>query len=390
MLAPLLLLSLAAHAESWCAEPLWVHEWGVEVFNADGVRRPPPGLPASFYRGAGGAPADGTPVRDLPVDSGVRALPVLQFYAPRGWGRQVPVAIEVGFTRGAASAWYPQVDTFRSAADAHDGPALAARSALLAQRATRQPFGERDPLPADPTAQLAWEALTLTPEPSAAPLPAEQPWVEALRVQPALWVERGAERERFVFYEADTAERPALRVERGESWAPDRPHYVLHNASGHPVHDVLVLQDHGARSFYAPQIPAGAAAGFLLDEAQVEDPAALLKDKLVDRELPAAPADYRWDRDDCVMGRDPALPVSAAQGHRLFADEVEAILSIWGPRLLEQRGTVILYREDPAALDALMPLSIYTDMYHFVELSRLGLVLVEGVDLAAMSAEGAR
>lgn len=27
-----------AHARSWCANPLWVHEWGVHVFNAAGER----------------------------------------------------------------------------------------------------------------------------------------------------------------------------------------------------------------------------------------------------------------------------------------------------------------------------------------------------------------
>ncbi len=41
----------------------------------------------------------------------------------------------------------------------------------------------------------------------------------------------------------------------------------------------------------------------------------------------------------------------------------------------------VLYREDPAALDAAAPLSIYTDMHHFVRMSRTGLVLWEGVAL---------
>jgi len=32
MLLAALLLSLSAQAESWCASPLYVHEWGVQVF----------------------------------------------------------------------------------------------------------------------------------------------------------------------------------------------------------------------------------------------------------------------------------------------------------------------------------------------------------------------
>src|SRR5688572_14299011 len=92
-----------SQAESWCAEPLWVHEWGVQVFAAGGRgRRVGPNgvrLPSYFHnRPSGARVAAGPPVRGMDVDGGMRALPVLHFYSPGSWS-PVPVGIEVGFTR---------------------------------------------------------------------------------------------------------------------------------------------------------------------------------------------------------------------------------------------------------------------------------------------------
>lgn len=388
MLLAALLFSLSAQAESWCASPLYVHEWGVEVFRADGHREPPVELPSWFYGGPGAGSPEGEPVRNLPADSGIRTLPVVHFYTPRVWGGPTPVAVEVGFREGQASAWYPQADLVRPADQANGALAYAARLALEVQRSNRVPFGEpMAPLPGDPTAQLAWDALTLTPEPTNEPLETDVGWVHTLRDLDALWVERGGESERFLFYEADTRERPALRVERGETWTPERPHYLLHNDSEHAVHDVLVVHDGGEASFFAPSIPAGSSAGFLLDGAQVEDPRGLLERRLVDADLDEAPSQVRWDLDDCVMMRDPSVPARKADGHRLFEPEVDAILDVWAERFFEQDRTTILYREDAASLDRLVPLSVYTDMYHYVQLRRLSLILWQGLNLEAMTTE---
>ena len=389
MLIAALLLSASVQAESWCAYPLHAHEWGVEVFRADGWREPPVDMPTWFHGDAPGAGPEGAPVRSLPADSGVRTLPVVHFYAPARWADEVPLAVEVGFTQGEAAAWYPQADLLRSAEQANSRGARRQLAELQEQRAERQPFAyEGGLLPGDPTAQLAWEALGLTPQPRNEALATDVDWVPLLRGLDALWVNQGDESERFLFYEADTRERPALRVERGGTWSPDRPHYLLHNDTEHPVHDVFVLAEGGTLGFYAPQIPAGASAGFLLDKPGPDDPRALLTSALVDRDEPAPATDYSWAREDCVMGRDPAVPVTEAESHRLFEAEVDAILQVWGDRFFGQEGTVILYREDTGALAELMPLSIYTDMFHFVDLRRLGLVLWEGLDLEAMTEVG--
>jgi hypothetical protein len=373
---------VAAQAESWCASPLVAHEWGVHVIRADGGEVEAPPLPSWFHRGEVPDTVVAEPVRDLPADSGIRTLPVVQLYAGPGWGPSVPLAIEVGFTGAEASSWFPQVDRRVDAARASTVAAVLGRTRLATERAARRPFGrDTTSLPPDPTKQLGWDQLKLSQgaEPSAPLAPAEQPWVEALRQVPhALWVERGAERDRFLFYEADTHAPPDVVLQRGDTWSPERPHYVARNTSDWAVHDLLIVAD--GKAWTAPTVPAGATAGFLLD--QPLDREAVL-DRLRARWTDPAgpPVDYRWREQDCVMMRDPAVPVENARGHRLYPPELDVVLGVWADRLLAADGVHLVYREDPAALDARMPLALYTDMFHFVELDRLGLVLVEGLAL---------
>ena len=61
--------------------------------------------------------------------------------------------------------------------------------------------------------------------------------------------------------------------------------------------------------------------------------------------------------------------------------EVDVLLSVWADRLLASDGVRVVYREDTAALDALMPASLYTSMFWYVQWRRLGVVLVEGLTL---------
>ena len=81
------------------------------------------------------------------------------------------------------------------------------------------------------------------------------------------------------------------------------------------------------------------------------------------------------------MQRDPAQPFESAMGHQLYANEANVLIDLWGPRFFDAPGTTIVYREDVRYLDQVMPLSIYTDMYHYVELHRAGLAVIEGVQL---------
>ena len=385
------LLPLTALAESWCAVPLHAHEWGVQVFDGDGATiQMTPDLPGFFHSSPPAQRTPSTNVRDLPPDSGIRALPVLHFYGEQGMGDpRIPVGIEVGFKHGDASVWFPQVDGHVPAAVANSTVAKATRDALRADRAKRQPRNLHHlNLPADPTRQLVWDRLELTSKPLNTPLPPEVPWVDALRsVDDALWVNRDAESERFVFYEANTRERPALRVTRATDWSKARPQYVLHNDGAHPVHDVFVIKrEADARHlFYAPTLAAKGQAVFELT-ADVSDAAFKKATHETLRSQLITPPKDRTFKGFCEEDpRDPAIPVEVTSGSKLFEAEADALLQIWSPRFFERDGTTIVYREDIGYLDEVMPLSIYTDMYRFVELSRTGLVVWQNLDLQALS-----
>lgn len=389
-LAALAALALAAvpsesSAESWCADPLWVHEWGVHTFASGGGERggAGPRLPRYFHHRPTRPQAAGPPVRGLPVDSGVRALPVIHFYAGRAW-RPVPLGLEVGFASGSATRWYPQVDARTPAAQANSSASEAARRRLLTSREARPQGQGGPPLGRDPTRQLHWDALVLTAQPRHRRARSRVGWVDRFRgFGSALWVNGAHESERFLFYEGDTRETPALRVERGPTHGPGRRHLVLRNVGSDDVHDVFYVHREAGRRyvFFAPRIPASRTAGFVVEDhavAQADFAARTrdaLRDRLVDGAQPAPPTETRWD--PCVMMRDPAIPTEQGGGHRLYAHEVDAILDLWGPRFFERSGSTIVYREDVATLDREMPLSVYTDMYHHVQLRRLGLAVIE-------------
>ncbi len=370
------------HAMSWCAQPIWAHEWGVVVFGANGVRTAGPGVPANFHTsaGTGGASAADPPVRHGDSDSGDRFLPVMQFFT-YGSG-PIPIGLEVGVRYGTASAWYPQVDHRTPASDANGPLALASRTRLLADRARRSPFGPPLLLGRDPTRQLAWDHLELTDAPTHAAAASTTPWVDRLRAMPAArWVNGARESERFVFYEANTSETAAITIERGPEYGPGRRHLILRNRSTHPVHDVVLVHREAAGLYVitAPQIPAGQTAGFILEDHRADAAAfTTATDEWLRASMNAETA-ARYD--GCVMQRDPAVPVETATGHSVFGEEGDVILDTWGARFFNALGTNVVYREDTAHLDEVMPLSLYTDMFHFIVLNRLGLALVENLTL---------
>lgn len=390
----MLAIPASASARSWCAEPLYVHEWGVQAFDGSGARQSPATIPSWFHRAPGPTPggAPGTPVRDLPIDSGERYLPILHFYVAGELHAPIPVGVSVGFTQGEASLWYPQVDARRSAALANTPQAAAERVALMQARNARR-FGSPLTLgsPRDPTRQLTWDRLMLSTSPTHRAHRSAVPWVRALRAFDSLWVNGASESERFVFYEAQTSEQVALTITRGDTWAPDHRHLVLHNRGTHAVHDVFLTHREGRRRFVVsvPSIPAGRSASIVLEEHLTarRDFAAstrgALRARLVDSAAPEPPNERTWiaGGPQCVMGRNPAIPVDRSEGHRLYTHEVDAMLDVWGPTFFDARGTTITYREDTEYLDEVMPLSLHTEMHHFARLRRAGLAVWKNVPL---------
>ncbi len=402
LLAPLAALALAlvpspSRAEMWCADPLWAHEWGVVVFGSSrATRGAGPSLPAHFHRPGGTrTPSQGTPARDLAVDSGMRELPVLAFYTAGTWAPPVPIGLDVGFRDGEATRWFPDVDVHRTFADVTSATARAGRERLVQERGGRARGAPGGTTSRDPSRQLGWDLLELSDVPRHAVTRATEPWVRALRDVPrALWVNRttasGGESERFVFYEGQTRETPALRVTRGPTWSATRRHLFLENTSGHPVHDVFLVHREAGHTYvlHVASIPAHAHAGYVLEDHDVAASGLraatrdALRTSLIDPTETAAPTSSSWGGPaGCVMQRDPAIPFDRASDHRLYAAEIDVVLDAWGARFFDAQGTTLVYREDIAQLDAAMPLSIHTDMQHHVALRRLGLALVENVTL---------
>ncbi len=339
------LVSQPSRGELWCASPLVVQEWGVHVFDRGRVTTPDPDLRFFHTPTNTRAAARPIPVRSLPVDSGMRKLPVMHFFSERGG--DIPVAIEVGFKDGTASHWWPDVDVFDAQAP-HE---------------------------------LEWQRLDLSRQAKGktGPMP---PWADLARAIPnALWVNRGPLAERFVFYDGATTERVALALARGPDWKRAHRQYTLKNTSAFAVHDVMFMHREGGQTylFVAPMIAAGATASFVL-EAHAAKPDALpaaLRGMLVVAPGVAVSG-------ECVMGRDPSQPFVNVSGHRLNPGVVDLILSVWSQRFFggaASTETKVLYREDNAYLAAQVPLAVYTDMYNYVVLSRASLALWEGVVL---------
>jgi hypothetical protein len=367
-----LVLVTGALARSWGADPLVAHEWGVTVLTGDASAPEAPPLPAYFHRPGDPFALAAAPVRTLPPDSGLRTLPVVHLYAPDPSTDAIPLAVEVGFAEGEASVWYPAVDRRIGADEAHGPEAAAQRALLVARRTELTPQGLREDLGPDPTRQLHWTSLGLTTSPRGRPVRTDTAWVGAARELPhALWVNQGTESERFLFYEADTVETPAVTV------SADGTTLVVTNRSAHPVHDVWVQHDG-----LAALVGAVAPGATLRAHAEFLD-AVALKRELTQRWTTDAtlPLQRDWTHDECVMMRDPMLPVEEASDHRLFPAELDLLWSVWEERLLLADGDRVVYREDPAALDRVMPVSLYTDMRHDVRWSRLGLVVVEHLEV---------
>lgn len=388
--AAMLCVTQPAWARSWCARPLTAHEWGVQVFDSTGAPKPGKKLPAYFHHSASSTAAKTSRVADLPPDSGIRDLPVLHFYAGE-YDDNIPVGVSVGFSAGEASAWFPQVDVRRTAAVSNSPAATAQRNKLLELRTA-----PRVALPDDTTKQLQWNQLLLTrkPAPSATAATTEVPWISSARaISEALWVNHDTQTERFAFYEAPTTERPTVEVQRGPTWAAGNRHYILRNVGKFAVHDVYFVVREGDALFVfnAPAIPANASAGFVVEQHRVS-PAniaaatvdALRKGLVITS--PASPtgkqsAASTTEPRDCIMMRDPAVPVESSTGFALFPREADLFLSEWHSAMFDGQGTTIVYREDERYLEQVMPLSIFTDMYHFVELHRASFAIWQNVKL---------
>lgn len=156
---------------------------------------------------------------------------------------------------------------------------------------------------------------------SGGPLPDRSPpWWDACRVPGAAHVSAGEEGERFLFYEAPLAPpAPPTFFSGGDAFV------VV--AGTAPVHDALWIRRDGTRLWYAAIDHVAASA---MERAPVREVTeAALKEDLRRRLV----------------------------GAGLFEDEADAMLRVWGESF-DGAPPAVIYRLDPATVDATCPLAI--------------------------------
>ncbi|MHB9134585.1 MAG: hypothetical protein ACYDBB_26225 [Armatimonadota bacterium] len=388
------------------AQPLVVHEWGVHVFDWQGNSRISGELPAFMYTDAKpGLPVPvAQHVKDLPPDSGMRFKPILYFY-PQGYRTDnVPVGVEVRFAFGHANAWWPQVSQYRTPAQVAqavpvDWPAWQAMH-------RNRIFAPLTKVPDDERFELVWYNLTLTPKaPPNLPLaggdlPADH-WVQQAREVDSHFVSNGKEAEKFLFYEGKTTEKPAFTILPPDGGVDD--HYHLVNVSDFPLYDVFAIYRDTKRGVvwmrYLAELPPvptrlgdcgeqGTATQItalpIPDVAHLPGGTAAADQAVTTRarerllEALTAGEFYSVPVGDL---RDPADFQPPTRMAQLYPAEARALEAIWHKDFFTAEGLTVLYRESPAYLDQAMPLRLFTDMHHFIKLSRCGLVLNQRIPL---------
>ncbi len=395
-------------AELWVAQPIIVHEWGVNTYDWSGKSQKMPEFPAFIYTDVkpGKMTSNTNIVKNLPPDSGIRRKPLLYFYPPTK--QPTKVGVEVRFAFGYANAWFPQVDLYRT-------PELVKGAKppveMDLQHRGARILGTPKPVPSDERFELVWNELTLHPDqqtPNGTKIHEVLPddhWINEARNVDAAVVSNGTggEAEKFVFYEGINNEGPkiCLIAENGG--------YSLVNTGNHTIYDVTCIYRSGSvryskridelspmpqqipfsgkGSSVVPIMKIPALLQMKVDALSVGDQAKA-DQEVVQREMLAL-VQSLTDGDSLVPQRvtmrDPADPQPASTMHTLYQKEAEGLAKIWSRDFFEQEGLTIIYRESPAYLDLAMPLNIYTDMYHFIQLNRCGLVCNSHIPLAKIA-----
>lgn len=424
-------ITQAAVNADWTARPLEVHEWGVSEYDWSRGRTTPVDLADFIYTETNPgrvAPKPKVRVKDMDADSGmrIRTKPILYFYGPDSLQKKPPVGgpisvgVEVRFRDGHACAWWPQVNLFRSREQVAKAmaPDLEAWNRARRERdrsAVKSRLKALGLFPDDERFQLVWDRLELSRGlPPGKRLPGENlpdtHWIKVARQVESDYVSIGSEVEKYLFYEGKTQETPAIAlVPEDTVWSGRR--YLVHNITDHPIYDLfLVYRDTTNQQFWVnytaqvdplqkrrsrddssgqqslphviyPVVPRFAGPSWkqvTVDETEFHRRTQVRLGNLLRMDYPDPGAVY-------AENRNPAQSQPPTQEHRLFPMEVAALQKIWNKDFFGHEGLTILYRESPAYLDEAVPLRIYTDMHHYVNLSRCSLVVSRNIVLAKIS-----
>ncbi|MBV8782049.1 MAG: hypothetical protein JO353_11685, partial [Phycisphaerae bacterium] len=214
-------LSCNAKAALWQAEPIFVHEWGVEEFDWGKNSKIAAPLPSFVYTaqapGIAVSPS-GPRTKDLEADSGFRAKPLLLFHADelRRRPTTIPVGVEVRFAQGHASAWWPQINVYRTPSQVDAAAPLDWHGWKSHNRGNG--FGPmKRPVPDDQRFDLVWYNLILSPgssttQPMEGDSLPDRHWVKQARNVDSALISNGKEHEKFLFYEGATHEFPSIAI----------------------------------------------------------------------------------------------------------------------------------------------------------------------------------
>ena len=292
-----------AWAKQLPADDLTAHEWGTftSISGPDG--RPMDWLTLSASTNL---PSFIEHFRNVKFKGGLRGTvrmetPVLYFYSPR----ETTVSVNVSFSRGLITEWYPHADSVN--------PTLTTRDFSL--------YNLKAP------GAISWNSVHI--DPSAAPdFPSdksENPYYAARQTSSApLSVERSSEQrsEKFLFYRGVAAFAPPLSA---TLYSDDTVH--LRNVSAEPISDVILFERRGEKLGYR-------VLGPLRDEASLPMPT--LGGSL-----------------DSLTSHLEGVLIS--QG--LYPDEAHAMLETWKTSWFEE-GARLIYIVPRTFVDSVLPLNI--------------------------------
>lgn len=292
-----------ASAKQISGDDLTAHEWGTftSICSPDG--RPMDWLTLS---GSTNLPSFVEHFRDVKFKGGLRGTvrmetPVLYFYSPR----ETTVSVDVSFSRGLITEWYPHADSVN--------PTLTTRDFSL--------YNLKAP------GAISWNSVHIDPS-AASDFPSDKsdnPYYAARQTSSApLSVEQSGEprREKFLFYRGVAAFAPPLSAVLSSDDS-----VRIQNASAKPISDVILFERRGEKLGYR-------VLGPLSDEASLPMPT--LGGSL-----------------DSLASHLEGVLIS--QG--LYPDEAHAMLETWRASWFEE-GARLIYIVPRSFVDSVLPLNI--------------------------------
>jgi hypothetical protein len=228
-------------------------------------------------------------------------------------------------------------------------------------------------------AHILWRDMALSADPSRVePIDDEEHWLRTLRQETSAYFTSDGRSERFLLYDVEVKYELPLRFAGGRT--KDDALQVA-NASGAPVHDLVLYRADGAswRSAELAELPVGRKPTTAPASAPASGPATAP----TTQSLGVDPADVRHVRLAATSSNDPATFLAEWKKRLtragLRGEDPDLIVRILQFHALDPKRLTAVYRLDAAELDRLLPLEVLPEPAKTV---RVGLVIVRNADPA--------